>query len=73
VPTNADIDTSNNKKIVLSLVRTEPLASTRKIEQQIQNEQDHSHKDENRHSKYTEKELDIKYLKPDLELKIKKN
>jgi hypothetical protein len=54
VPTNPDIDNSNNKKIASATTITEPLASTRKIGQQIQNEQDYSHTGENRHSKKIE-------------------
>jgi hypothetical protein len=69
VPTNADID---NSKIV---------SSASKKPQQLQipvqelKKDDYSHKDENRHSKYTDEleneRLINKNLKPDLKSKIK--
>jgi hypothetical protein len=71
---------SNNKKVVLDTTTTEPLASTaRKIEQQVQQpiqdgqQQNHSHKGKNRHSKTTGEDdgLDIEHLKPELKSKIK--
>jgi hypothetical protein len=66
---------SNNKQIVSVTTITEPLASTRKIEQQIQDEkEDHSHKGENPHSKNTEEEeLEKSHREQQILLKENKN
>jgi hypothetical protein len=75
VPNDGDYNSNNKKTILLTTNTTKSLAALGK-QQQIQQkiadgqQQDHSHKGENRHSKNTE-ELDIEYLKPDLKLKIK--
>lgn len=65
---------SNNKKIGLTTTTTESLVLARnKQYQQVQNEQDYSHKGENRHSKKTveDEELEIEDLKPELKTKMK--
>ena len=78
VPTNADKDNSNNKKIVSSTSNTiEQLDSANKKPQQLQipiqelKKDDYLLKGENGHSKSIGDELDIEYLKPELKLKIK--
>ena len=65
---------SNNKKIGLTTTTTESLVLARnKQYQQVQNEQDYSHKGENAHSKNTveDEELEIEDLKPELKTKMK--
>jgi hypothetical protein len=65
VPTNADIDDSNNKKVISSTITTESLVVNQT------KEQNHSHKGENCHSKNVKDDgLDIEHLKPDLKSKI---
>jgi hypothetical protein len=66
-------DNSNNKKIELDTTTIKPITSTaRKIEQQIHNEEDYSHRGKNPHSKTTGEDngLDIEHIKPDLKSKI---
>jgi hypothetical protein len=51
---------------------TEPLASTRKIEEpQVNDDYLTREEGENRHNKNTKEELDIKHIKPDLNAKMK--
>ncbi len=73
-----DDSNNNNNKVVSSTLTTstttDTLAAAGKKQEQVQNQEDYSHKGENCHSKYTEKdeELDIEYLKPESKIKNKR-
>jgi hypothetical protein len=76
VSTNTYNDNLKNKKIVLTTTTTEPLVLARNIQnQQVQNEQDYSHKGKNCHSKkiVEDEELENENLKPELKAKMKED